>query len=241
MTTVYQFRGWYQEMLSRGKARRLKLPAYPFAGMVNVLRKSAFRLGSPVYVKRYCSGLPENVFCGVEKHAVTRWILTDNMLWMAQINRETEDVAFAACVDFHRHGPEARERMRDSVLPLYQAPYSKEVSWETRVRALGHASAQWMRSNRTGQCLPGLLVMKKDQAHIASPERMRTALRLQEPQRFQVAAPLMLHGLWSHLRQENMTKLGNTAEAWQMASALIDNPWESWQSVQSGRFCSKRP
>ena len=232
--------GWYRSVLDKRRARHLRQPLYPFAGTVGVLRRTVQRLGrttDPQVLAAYCDGLPANMYCRVDERSVVWWILSEHMLWMVQVDRTNLAMAFAACADFHAEHPEADARMRELVLPLYAAAEATPIAWEERLALLGKMSAKWMRRNRPGTCLPGLVVLGRPSTSLAlSHDPIRTARQLEKPQRLEVAVPLILHGLWSELRQENTGRVGEVADAWQLACALVDNPWESWQTVRSGRL-----
>ena len=235
MRKLGSFRAWCRDALARRQARHLRQPVYPFAGTVDVLRRTTKRLGHLEDAQAYCDRLPAHIFCRVDETSVGWWILTERMLWTAQVDRVTLDVAFAACVDYPLGKGDAQEDMRRAMEPLH-LPGKTAVPWEQRLAVLGEISNAWMQRNRTGICLPGLVVRGKARkgAHIHT--RMRTALRLQQPQHLEVAVPLILHGMWSDMRSSNLMHMGELADAWQLACALVDNPWEGWQAVQAGRF-----
>lgn len=243
MKKIATLQRWYRTVSHKHHARHLRQPPYPFAGTVGVLRRMTTRLSNPKVAHTYCENLPTNVFCRVNEQSVTWWILTERMLWMAQVDRHSMDVAFAACVDFDSVQSQANLHMHEAVQALYSAR-GPVVSWEDRLAALGSLSSQWMQRNHPGNCVPGLFVSKEGIAiapdgqitRKLGQDSMRTALRLQRPQRLEVAVPQILHGLWAALRQENFGRTGDVADSWQMACALVDNPWESWQTGRSGRL-----
>ena len=242
MKHVAKIQGWYLSVLDRRRAQHVRQPLYPFAGAIGVLRRTVKRLGhsTPAVVKAYCDGLPPNVFCRVNERSIIWWILGKDMIWMAQVDRSNMDMAFAACADFDVEHALGSQKVREVVRPLYAPLKVKSIDWEDRLQELSRLSASWMRVNRSGLCLPGLVVPGKEgQAKPADPlgyDPIRRARRLEKPKRLDVAVPLILHGLWTELRQENMTRVGGVADAWQLACALVDNPWESWQTVCSGRL-----
>lgn len=234
MKKLLQLQYWYGDTVARRHARRLQQPTYPFAGSVPVLRRLTERLGNANFAQAYCNRLPGNVFCHVGELSVDWWILTPNMLWLAQVDRESLSVAFAGCVDFQVGLPENKRKMREQVHALSTArPF--EMNWSERLDGLAAVTDEWMRRNKPGTCLPGLFVLGK-KSTVPAHERLHSAMRLQEPRRLEVAVPLILHALWTELRNENCKRSGPTEEAWQMASVLVDNPWESWQTVRSGRL-----
>lgn len=235
MRKLGSLRGWCRDALARRQARHLRQPVYPFAGMVRVLRRTAKRLGHLEYARTYCEQLPAHIFCRVDEHSVSWWILTERMVWTAQVDRQTQDVAFAACVDYPIGKIDVQEEMRQSLQPLYMRR-GQAVPWEQRLAMLGDITDRWMQRNRAGISLPGLVVPGKRMSTAQGNARLRTALRLQQPQLLEVAVPLILHGLWADMRSNNMERTGALADAWQLACALVDNPWEGWQSVQAGRF-----
>lgn len=230
-----RFRRWCRDALARRQARHLRQPVYPFAGMVRVLRRTAKRLGHLEYARAYCEQLPANIFCRVDEHTVSWWILTERMIWTAQVDRATQDVAFAACVDYPIGKIDVQDEMRKTMEPLHTVGRST-VPWEQRLMVLGDVTDRWMQRNRSGMCLPGLVVPGSFKRAKPAHARMRTALRLQTPRQLDVAVPLILHGMWSDMRSTNTSRTGELADAWQAACALVDNPWQSWQSVQAGRF-----
>lgn len=238
MKKIARLRGWYREARAQRCARHLRQPAYPFAGTVDMLRSMALRLVDTSYAAAYCEKLPANAFCHVDERSVSWWILNDDMLWLAQVDRKNMDIAFAACAGLDSEHSEDIQRIRDTVSVLYPTRGQPDVvSWEKRLAELGQLSAKWMRRSKKGTCLPGLVVTGQRSADYMTPQApIRTALRLQRPQRLAVAAPLILHSLWSELRQENIDRSGDLADAWQLTSALVDNPWESWQAVRSERL-----
>lgn len=235
MKPIQQLQWLYGDSVARRQARRLAQPVYPFAGAVPTLRRTTQRLGNAPFAQAYCNGLPENVFCRVGKDSVNWWILTNNMLWLAQVDRTNLNVAFAGCADFQIMLPENKRKMRQQVrgISTIAAP---PVDWATRLEGLAIVTDEWMRRSKAAACLPGLLVVGNAVSDDIPPQgSLRSALRLHEPQRLEVAVPQILHALWSELRSENFQRSGEAADAWQMASVLMDNPWESWQTVRSGR------
>lgn len=245
MKRIARLQRWYRNILDKRRARHLGQPQYPFAGTVGVLRRTVQRIGrsTPQAISVYCEGLPANVFCRIDSRSAVWWILNDDMLWMVQVDRSNLNMAFAACSDLHAEAGQSAQRMCEVVKPLYATSALPAVSWEERLVQLGKFSSRWMRRNRPGTCLPGLVVFSKSSAlhqtsaHALAPhDPIRTARRLEQPQRLEVAVPLIVHSLWSDLRQENMSRAGHVADAWQLACALVDNPWESWQTVRSGRL-----
>ena len=239
MSNVARMQGWYRRVLDRRRAQSIRQPFYPFAGTIGVLRRTVQRLrGSPPdFVKTYCDGLPLNVFCRVTERSVVWWILGNDMIWMAQVDRKSMDMAFAACADFNVDSLVEIHKVRDMLLPLYAPLKVTPGDWEKRLQELSRFSAAWMRVNRLGLCLPGLMVAGTPGfIERSQNDSLRTARRLEKPQRLDVAVPLIIHGLWTELRQENMARAGDVADSWQLACALVDNPWESWQTVSSGRL-----
>lgn len=239
MTNVARMQRWYRSVLDRRRAQHIRQPLYPFAGTMGVLRRTVQRLGnsSPDAVKAYCDGLPPNVFCRVNERSVAWWILTDNMIWMAQVDRRNLDMAFAACADFQVEHAMGAQKVRDVVCPLYGPINVTPVPWENRLHELGQLSSKWMLRNRPGMCLPGLVVASQVKPlDSTTHDPIRRARRLEKPQRLDVAVPLILHGLWTGLRHENMARRGELADAWQLACAVVEHPWESWQTVGSGRL-----
>lgn len=238
MTKLARLQGWYRDVRAKRCARHLSQPVYPFAGTVDILRDTTSRLVDAGHAAAYCESLPANVFCRVDERSVGWWILDDDMLWMAQVDRKNMNIAFAACAGSNSNNPDAKQRMRESVSLLYpKRDSSFVVAWDERLVELGQLSAKWMRRSKEGTCLPGLVVTGQRPADYMIPQApIRTALRLQRPQRLEVAVPLILHSLWSDLRQENVGRSGDVADVWQLVSALVDNPWESWRTVRSGRF-----
>lgn len=212
-------------------------PPYPFACTVDFLRKKVMEFDkNSLGHYTFCNGLPPNMFCKKSNDTMGLWILSDQLLWMAQVDTATLDVAFAGCSIFSPSTDAGRLKMRALLRPLYEKS-NKTMPWELRLVTLGELSDQWMRRDHVGHALPGLMVHGHHQSeYVESPTRVRSALRLLQPQRMDVATPLILHALWSDLRLVNLDKEGPVAQGWQLASALLDNPWESWNSACSGRF-----
>ena len=64
------FRAWCRDALVRRQARHLRQPVYPFAGTVDVLRRTTKRLGHLEDAQAYCDRLPAHIFCRVDETSV---------------------------------------------------------------------------------------------------------------------------------------------------------------------------
>ena len=70
MKKLGSFRAWCRDALARRQARHLRQPVCPFAGTVDVLRRTTKRLGHLEDAQAYCDRLPAHIFCRVDETSV---------------------------------------------------------------------------------------------------------------------------------------------------------------------------
>ena len=209
---------------------------YPFTSTAPLLRKKHWVIDSnreQEYI--YCNSLPPNMFYKQSAGSTGWWVLNDSMLWTAHLDNATQEITYAGCSTFDPFSLKHKLTMRKMLEPLFSA--NKQVySWDQRLETLGSICDVWMRRDPTDYIISGLNATGHQSIEYTPLHprlhRIMSSCRLKNVAN-EMAISRLMEALWTDLQKDSLDMKSSLTEHWDLASSLIDNPWESWSMIST--------